>query len=105
MQIKADWQPTAEAINELPEPLRRYIHDLETLCDPAGMVRENWLLKQENEALKRKIEMREFLDRENLKPRFRNPYPLLISNPAPPDPTPQVDPYRLESHDESQSAD
>jgi hypothetical protein len=28
--------PTAENINALPEPLRRYIHGLETRCDPAG---------------------------------------------------------------------
>lgn len=35
-----DWTPTAEAINALPEPLRRYIHDLETNCDPAGNIRE-----------------------------------------------------------------
>jgi hypothetical protein len=38
--IGADWQPTPDAINALPEPVRRYIHDLETRCDPAGEVRE-----------------------------------------------------------------
>ena len=38
-----DWQPTPEAVNELPEPLRRYIHRLESLSDPAGLVRENVL--------------------------------------------------------------
>jgi hypothetical protein len=30
------WAPTAENINKLPEPVRRYIHDLETNTDPAG---------------------------------------------------------------------
>ena len=30
--------PDAEHINALPEPLRNYIRDLETMCDPAGMV-------------------------------------------------------------------
>lgn len=34
------WLPTAENINALPEPIRRYIHDLSTRCDPAGEVRE-----------------------------------------------------------------
>lgn len=32
--------PTAENINALPEPIRRYIHDIEARCDPAGEVRE-----------------------------------------------------------------
>ena len=31
---------TAEEINSLPEHLRRYVRDLETICDPAGMVQE-----------------------------------------------------------------
>ena len=35
----AGWTPTVEAINALPEPIRRYVHDLETRCDPAGDVR------------------------------------------------------------------
>src|SRR5215468_9574576 len=29
------WLPTAENVNVLPEGIRRYIHDLETRCDPA----------------------------------------------------------------------
>ena len=41
----ASWEPTAANINALPEPLRRYIHDLETNADPAGMVAENILLR------------------------------------------------------------
>lgn len=40
-----EWLPTPENINALPDPLRKYIHDLETNCDPAGMVQENALLK------------------------------------------------------------
>ena len=35
-----DWTPTPENINALPEPLRKYITDLETRADPAGEVRE-----------------------------------------------------------------
>jgi hypothetical protein len=51
----ADWTPTAANKNRLPKPLRDYISDLETLCDPAGIVRENTMLKQENRALQRAI--------------------------------------------------
>jgi hypothetical protein len=50
-----DWMPTVENKNRLPKPLRDYIADLETLCDPAGIVRENSLLKRENRALQRLI--------------------------------------------------
>ena len=32
------WLPTPANVNALPEGLRRYIHDLETRCDPAGDV-------------------------------------------------------------------
>ena len=39
----------AAMINGLPEPLRQYVHDLETGCDPAGEVRELFLLRQERE--------------------------------------------------------
>jgi hypothetical protein len=31
-----EFKPTAEYINALPEPLRRWIMELETKCDPAG---------------------------------------------------------------------
>lgn len=40
LTIAPDWTPTAENINALPDPVRRYIHDLETTCDPAGLQRE-----------------------------------------------------------------
>ena len=30
--------PDAGHINALPEPIRNYIHDLETTCDPSGML-------------------------------------------------------------------
>jgi hypothetical protein len=46
-EIQDDWTPTAANINGLPEPLRRYIHDLETNADPAGMVLENHQLRQQ----------------------------------------------------------
>lgn len=38
---------TPEEINALPERIRRHIHDLATLCDPAGMVQEIGALKDQ----------------------------------------------------------
>ena len=35
LEIPDDWKPTAENINALPDPLRIYIHKLETHMDPA----------------------------------------------------------------------
>jgi hypothetical protein len=49
------WEPTAENINALPEPVRRYVHQLETLSDLAGLVREHALLKQQVRALLKKL--------------------------------------------------
>lgn len=37
---------TADQVNALPDPLRRYIHDLETRADPAGEVQTNYELRQ-----------------------------------------------------------
>ncbi len=34
------WLPTAANVNALPEPVRKYVHDLETRCDPSGDTRE-----------------------------------------------------------------
>lgn len=33
---QAKWLPTADNVNALPEPVRRFVHDLATRCDPAG---------------------------------------------------------------------
>lgn len=46
----------AQNINSLPEPLRRYIHDLETVCDPAGDVAERFRLREESKLLRRECE-------------------------------------------------
>lgn len=51
MTIGADWIPTAECINALPKPLRQYIHDLETMADPAGIIQENALLQDQTRQL------------------------------------------------------
>lgn len=50
------WTPTADNINALPDPIKRYIHDLETNCDPQYIIRENILTKGENNALLAQIE-------------------------------------------------
>jgi hypothetical protein len=49
--IPDDWTPTAESVNALPEPLRRYICDLETRCDPAGDVRTIASLREQRDSL------------------------------------------------------
>jgi len=46
-----DWTPTPDNINALPPPLKDYICHIETLCDPAGMVAENTLLKDQTRQL------------------------------------------------------
>lgn len=45
------WTPTAENINALPEPVRDYIYHLETMADPAGLVQDNALLKDQTRQL------------------------------------------------------
>lgn len=54
--IDEDWLPTADSINALPEPLRRFIHDLETMADPAGLVQENYELKAQVRAVEAMVE-------------------------------------------------
>jgi hypothetical protein len=49
--VTENWTPTAVNINALSEPIRKYIHDLETNCDPAGMVQENACLRENVKAL------------------------------------------------------
>jgi len=56
LEISEDWLPTPENINALPEPIRKYIHDLETNTDPAHIVRENILIKDTCRVLLIKLE-------------------------------------------------
>lgn len=56
LTIDDDWLPTADNINALPDPLRRYIHDLETMADPAGLVQENYELKAQVRAVEAMME-------------------------------------------------
>jgi hypothetical protein len=47
------WFPDAAHINALPEPIRRYIHDIETRCDPAGDIQTIACLRENVAALTR----------------------------------------------------
>lgn len=47
------WLPTPANINALPDHVRGYIHDLVANCDPAGMVRENAMLRDTNAGLQK----------------------------------------------------
>lgn len=58
-----------ENINVMPGPLRRYIHDLETVCDPADDVRELFMLKTENKMLQPECER--LAVEKNSRTRFR----------------------------------
>ena len=48
--------PTADQINALPEKFRRYIHDLETRCDKSGDVQTIALLREDRDALQKRVE-------------------------------------------------
>jgi hypothetical protein len=56
LELTAAWLPTPAAINELPEPLRKYVQDLETHCDPSGEVQEIALLRENMSALVKLID-------------------------------------------------
>lgn len=45
-------RPKLEGFNQLPQQVRDYIMWIETEADPAGTIRENWRLTQENRALR-----------------------------------------------------
>ena len=53
-----DWKPTPIGINSLPKALFDYICHIETLCDPAGIIAENTLLKDEIRYMAKLIEDR-----------------------------------------------
>lgn len=50
-------------VNALPERVRRYIHDLETRCDPSGEVRELFAAKENMRGLARALWAVRVLDR------------------------------------------
>jgi hypothetical protein len=49
------WTPTAENLAALPEPLRRYIHDLQANADTVEAMRESFRLRQEIAALRKQL--------------------------------------------------
>jgi hypothetical protein len=49
--VPLGWTPTAENINTLPNPVKQYIHDLETNADPAGTIQDLALLKDQTKQL------------------------------------------------------
>lgn len=55
MRLVEPWQPTSENINALPEPVRKYVHDLETRCDPAGEVAALTLTRDQNAQLQERL--------------------------------------------------
>ena len=56
INIPDDWLPTSENLNALPEPLRKYIHDLHTASDNATLVRQEALTRTEYKILRKMIE-------------------------------------------------
>ncbi|MCK4823825.1 hypothetical protein KA005_49180 [bacterium] len=61
-KIHNNWLPTSENINALPEPVRKFIYDIETNTDPAHIVRENILIKDTCKALLIKLEEKRKVD-------------------------------------------
>lgn len=49
--------PTNEEISTLPDPVRRFIADLETRCDPAGELREREFLRQQVKGMETMMEL------------------------------------------------
>jgi BMFP domain-containing protein YqiC len=52
----ASCYPTAAEINALPEKVRLYIHDLVTRCDKSGDVQTIALLREDRDALQKRVE-------------------------------------------------
>ena len=48
--------PSADEINALPEKFRQYIHDLETHCDRSGEVQTIAMLREDRDALQKRVE-------------------------------------------------
>ena len=63
--VPAAWLPPPHNLNALPDRLRRYIHDLESNCDPQGDLRELFRLREENLMLRKEYERLANLARGN----------------------------------------
>jgi hypothetical protein len=49
------WSPSSENVRALPEPLRRYIMQLETICDPTGDVQTIWSQREQIDGLVKRV--------------------------------------------------
>jgi hypothetical protein len=56
MSRSAKCYPLTEEINALPDKFRQYIHDLETRCDKSGDVQTIALLREDRDALQKRVE-------------------------------------------------
>lgn len=81
LEINEDWLPTPENINALPEPVRKFIYDLETNTDPAHIVRENILIKDTCKALMIKLEEKSGLVTEKWLVDFLRQMPIYDAQP------------------------
>ena len=52
----ASCYPSAEEFNALPEKFRQYIHDLVSRCDKSGDVQSIAILREDRDALQRRVE-------------------------------------------------
>ena len=59
MKRYQNWIPTPDNINNLPEKVRGYIHDIEANGDPAGTIQDNACLRENVKALSRKCKVLE----------------------------------------------
>lgn len=55
IDIPDNWMPTPENVNKLPRPVFEYVHGLESLCDPAHIIMENTLLRDQTKMLDAKL--------------------------------------------------
>jgi BMFP domain-containing protein YqiC len=60
--------PTVDEINALPEKFRQYIHDLVTRCDKSGDVQTIAILREDRDALQRRVEELEAELEQSVKP-------------------------------------
>jgi len=56
VNIPREWLPTSANINALPEPVRSYIADIETRCDPQYTMQQSVLLKDQVRQLEHKLQ-------------------------------------------------
>lgn len=67
------WLPTPENVNALPEPVRAYIHQLETRADPAGDLRARVIAEDTVRALVKCIECNKPLAEDAAENEVRHP--------------------------------